>query len=124
MKDEFSLPPSPFSLLSSLWLHEPDAETLARARSELDLPVAEPADLASAYADLFLLNVFPYGTVFTDPFGELNGPSAQNIAALYDSHGYHPPELSEVGAADHVGLCLGFVAHRAIQRIEIGDFLS
>ncbi|MBI3763400.1 MAG: molecular chaperone TorD family protein [Chloroflexi bacterium] len=124
MKDEFSLPPSSFSLLSSLWLHEPNAEVLSHARNELGLPAADPTDLASAYADVFLLNVYPYGAAFTDPSGELNGPSAQHVAALYEGHGYHPPELSEVGAADHVGLCLGFVAHRAIQRIEIGDFLS
>jgi nitrate reductase assembly molybdenum cofactor insertion protein NarJ len=71
---------------------------------------ASPADLASAYTDVFLLNVYPYGTAFTDPSGELNGPGAQRVAALYEVHGYRPPELKSVGAPDHLGLCLGFLA--------------
>lgn len=82
---------------------------MARAAAELDLPFADPTELASAYTDVFLLNVYPYGTAFTDPSGELNGPAAQEMAALYEAHGYQPPELNVVGAPDHVGLCLGFL---------------
>ena len=93
---------------SPLWLHEPTAETISRAVKELNLPHADPNELASAYTDLFLLNVYPYGTVYTDFDGELNAPAAQQIADLFEAHNYHPPELNEVGAADHVGLCLGF----------------
>jgi TorA maturation chaperone TorD len=111
-----------FSLLSHLWLHEPDAETIARAARELGLPDAEPVDLASAYTEVFLLNVYPYGTAFTDFFGELNGPEAQRVAALYAAHGYGPPELTSVGAPDHLGLGLGFLAHLNERRLEIGDF--
>jgi TorA maturation chaperone TorD len=99
------------SLLAQLWLHEPDAETAMRAVSELGLPEADPAGLASAYSDVFLLNVYPYGTAFTDPSGELNGLRAQNMAALYEARAYNPPELAAVGAPDHVGLCLGFARH-------------
>jgi len=86
-------PDSSFGLLSRLWLREPDAS------------------MAAAYADLFLLNVYPYGTAFTDPSGELNGPSALEVARRYGERGFRPPELSEVGAPDHVGLCLGFLEH-------------
>lgn len=103
-------PTHPYALLSRLWLHEPDAEAIARAVAELSLPAASPTELASAYADVFLLNVYPYGTAFTDPSGELNGPEAQQAAALYEAHGYQPPELNSVGAPDHLGLCLGFLA--------------
>lgn len=99
-----------FELLSHLWLHEPDAEAVARAAAEFGLPFADPAELAPAYTDVFLLNVYPYGTAFTDPSGELNGPEAQQVAALYEAHGYQPPELNSVGAPDHLGLCLGFLA--------------
>ncbi len=99
-----------FALLSHLWLHEPDADTTVRAVAEFGLPPAAPAELASAYADIFLLNVYPYGTAFTDPSSELNGPEAQQVAALYEAHGYQPPELNSVGAPDHLGLCLGFLA--------------
>jgi TorA maturation chaperone TorD len=79
--------------LSRLWLREPDAS------------------MATAYTDLFLLNVSPYGTVFTDPSGELNGPAAWRTARRYEERDYRPAELSEVGAPDHVGLGLGFLAH-------------
>jgi TorA maturation chaperone TorD len=98
------------ALLSHLWLHEPDAAIITRAVSELGLPPGPPAELASAYTDVFLLNVYPYGTAFTDPTGELNGPEAQRVAALYEAHGYGPPELDAVGAPDHLGVCLGFAA--------------
>jgi len=113
-----------FELLSQLWLHEPDADTIARAVGELGLPAADLAELALAYADVFLLNVYPYGTAFADPSGELNGPEAQRIAALYETDGYCPPELNSVGAPDHLGLCLGFLAHLEEKRLRRDDFLS
>jgi TorA maturation chaperone TorD len=112
MKAEMERHPSSLilhPLLSHLWLHEPDADAITHAVAELGLPPATTDELASAYADVFLLNVYPYGTAFTDPSGELNGPAAQQIAALYEAHGYQPPELNAVGAPDHVGLCLGFL---------------
>ncbi len=99
-----------YDLLASLWLHEPEAQTIARAVSELGLPVADAPELARAYAEIFLLNVPPYGTVYTDGDGELNAPVAQGMEALYAAYGYRPPELSQVGAPDHLGLCLGFLS--------------
>ena len=100
-------------LLSRLWLREPDSMELAAARGlpSLVSHVDEPAAMASAYAELFLLNVYPYGTAFIDPSGELNGPAAGQTARRYEDRGFRPPELFEVGAPDHVGLCLGFLEH-------------
>jgi TorA maturation chaperone TorD len=114
------------SLLSKLWLREPDAETLAAVQ---DWAVfagvnAEPDQLASAYIDLFLLNVYPYGTVFTDPSGELNGRSAWDTAKLFEAAGFLPRELSEVGAPDHVGLCLAFLGHLAATGRDGGEFVA
>jgi TorA maturation chaperone TorD len=109
--------PSPtLDLLSRLWLHEPDPRTLAAAREIPPLaPYADdaPAAMAAAYADLFLLNVYPYGTAFTDPSGELNGPAAEQFARRYEERAFRPPELDEVGAPDHVGLGLAFLDHLA-----------
>ncbi len=131
-----------FELLAQLWLHEPDADTIARAvgefgqtgevsktspvcaADEAGLPAGDPAELALAYADVFLLNVYPYGTAFTDSNGELNGPEAQQIAALYEMDGYCPPELSSAGAPDHLGLCLGFLAHLEERGLRRDDFLA
>ncbi len=123
MKNNFRHQPSSLILLSRLWLHEPDDDTINRSHTELGLPLADLLDLASAYTDLFLLNVYPYGTVFTDPDGELNGADARQVAALYEAHDYHPIELMQVGAPDHVGLCLGFLAHAEEMRLEIRDFV-
>ena len=99
--------------LARLWLHEPDPRSLETAREIESLAphIGNAAELSTAYTELFLLNVYPYGTVFTDPSGELNAPSAWQTLRRYEVSGYSPPELSEVGAPDHAGLCLGFLDH-------------
>jgi TorA maturation chaperone TorD len=119
---------SSLGLLSRLWLREPDSEALDDCREIPSVAVhaGEPAEMAAAYADLFLLNVYPYGTVFTDPSGELHGPAAEQAARHYEDRGFHPPELFEVGAPDHVGLCLGFldhVARRGEKDVEFSSFV-
>lgn len=114
----------PYALLACLWLHEPDSEAVARAARELGLPPAGPAELAAAYTDVFLLNVYPYGTAFTDDGGELNGPEAQRVAAMYEASRYEPPELHAVGAPDHLGLCLGFLAHLDEKQTGPAAFIS
>lgn len=119
-----SVDPDGLRLLADLWLREPDAATVRLAASRLGLPSAEPAELAAAYADLFLLNVYPYGTVFTDPYGELNGPGAQHVAGLFAEHGYQPRDLSQIGAPDHLGACLGFLAHLRDGQMDIPGFAS
>jgi nitrate reductase assembly molybdenum cofactor insertion protein NarJ len=90
----------------------------------LGLPLAAPEELASAYCDVFLLNVYPYGTAFIASNGELNEPEGQRVAALYAAHGYRPPELDAVGAPDHLGLGLGFLAHLEQQRLAMSEFAS
>ena len=108
-----NVPESPLGLLSRLWLREPDERALDECREipSLALHAGEPDAMAAAYADLFLLNVYPYGTAFTDPSGELNGPAAAQAARHYEEKGFRPPELFEVGAPDHVGLGLAFLDH-------------
>ncbi|MBI3733521.1 MAG: molecular chaperone TorD family protein [Chloroflexi bacterium] len=82
--DSYVSDASLYPLLSCLWLHEPDSTALAEARRHEPFANALETDsdqtaLASAYADLFLLNVYPYGTAYTDEWGELNTgtPSAR-----------------------------------------------
>jgi TorA maturation chaperone TorD len=99
-------------LASRLWLREPDAETIARAHEDLGLPPAEPSELALAFTDLFVLNVFPYGSVFLDPTGELNGPSTETLSELFAKTDLDPTELREVAAPDHLGLCLAYLEER------------
>ncbi len=111
------------SLLSRLWLSEPDAETFSRA-VEAGLAGGDPTELAAAWTDLFLLNVYPYATAFTDLSGELNGPAAAAASRRYEAAGYRPPELAGTGAPDHAGLCLGFLAHQAAREREDTAFLA
>ena len=121
-----AVPVPSLGLLSRLWLREPDSLALAAARELPSLaPHAEdPGVMAPAYTDLFLLNVYPYGTAFTDPSGELNGRAAWQAARSYEGRSFRPPELFEVGAPDHVGLCLGFLEHLARTGHEDRGFSS
>jgi TorA maturation chaperone TorD len=112
------------SLLSRLWLSEPDEGALVLAREAGLSGVDDPSALTAAWTDLFLLNVYPYGTAFTDVSAELNGPAAAAAARRYAFAGYQPPELARTGAPDHVGLCLGFLAHLAAGGREDPEFLS
>jgi TorA maturation chaperone TorD len=109
-----------------LWLREPDAAALEAAREiESLLPHAGSVDdLSPAYAELFLLNVYPYGTVFTDPSGELNAPGAEEAARRCEAAGYSAPEFLEVGAPDHAGLGLGLLGHLAERGETDAAFLS
>lgn len=110
------------ALLSQLWLHEPDADLVERSAHDLGLPAADPRILAQAYADTLLLNIYPYRDVFLDPSGELNSPRSEQLAAAFRAHGYDPPELLEVAAPDHIGLCLGFMAHTPASGAELIDW--
>ncbi len=98
-------------LLARLWLREPDAAMIARAQRELGLPPADPADLAIAYVDLLLNSVYPYGSSFTDAWGEINTPQAEQMYGWFAQYGFDSESLLEVGAPDHIGICLQFLAH-------------
>src|SRR5712692_6060009 len=87
------MPEPSLSLLSRLWLSEPDAALLREAVAA-GFPQASIEDLALAYADLFLLNVYPYGSVYLDSSGELNGAPAAWAEQQYAAAGYSSPDLS------------------------------
>ena len=112
------------SLLSRLWLSEPDTEALVLAREAGLTSAGDAPAIAAAWTDLFLLNVYPYGTAFTDITAELNGPAAAAAARRYAAAGYQPPELARTGAPDHAGLCLGFLAQLADGGQDDLEFLS
>jgi TorA maturation chaperone TorD len=99
------------SLLSRLWLNEADEETLAQLDAVPDLKAnaSERKELAVAYADAFLLNVYPYASVFLDLHGEMNGLRSRELSMLYVQHDYQPASLNEAGAPDHIGFALGLL---------------
>ena len=98
-------------LLAKLWLREPDTAMVTRTQRELGLPLADPAELAVAYVDVLLNSVYPYGTSFTDPWGEINTSEAEAMYERFARHGFDVPALREVGAPDHIGICLEFLAY-------------
>ena len=102
-----------FSLLSRLWLKEVDEATLAELEALPDLAgqVTSSKELAISYTEAFLLNVYPYASVFLDLNGEMNGLRSRELSALYVQSGYQPESLYEAGAPDHMGLVLGLLAH-------------
>jgi TorA maturation chaperone TorD len=112
-------------LLSRLWLHEATEDEIERAVRELGFNAPDGdlrvATLAQEYAHLFILNVFPYGSAFTDSDGELNGASAQLSARAFEEAGFAPAELKEVAATDHLGICLAFTRHVAHRSQPIHD---
>lgn len=101
-----------FSLLSRLWLKEADTVTLAEMEAfpDLNKQVTSLNELAVAYTDTFLLNVYPYASVFLDMNAEMNGLRSRELSALYSQSGYQPDSISEAGAPDHIGLVLGLLA--------------
>ncbi len=100
--------PSELALLSRLWLHEPAEPDLERARGFGWAVDGSVAELAERHARVLLLGVPPYGSLFTDPHGELAG--AASLARSWTRRGYAPAELGGVAAADHFGLALGSLA--------------
>ncbi|RPI82009.1 MAG: hypothetical protein EHM41_19435 [Chloroflexi bacterium] len=100
------------SLLNRLWFTEPDSSTLEEAGSlpELAGKAGSIEEMAAAYSNLFLLNVYPYASVFLDPNGEMNGERAMELLKLYRRYDYSPEQLTQAGAPDHAGLVLGFLA--------------
>ncbi|BCX02187.1 MAG: dehydrogenase [Candidatus Roseilinea sp.] len=111
MSREWGASRETLTLLAELWLHEPDAATVTQAQRALGLPDAKSADLAIAYVDLLLNSVYPYGTSFTDAWGEINTPEAEQMYEWFAQHAFDTDALREVGAPDHIGVCLQFLAH-------------
>ncbi len=101
----------PLDLAARLWLAEPDQAALDQARPWGLTSDASPEELAGGYTALFVLNVYPYGSVFTDPAAELNGNDSLIWARRFEETAFRPDELVSVGAPDHLGLCLKYLHH-------------
>lgn len=57
------------------------------------------------------MNAHPYESVYLDETGMLNAPTSGAVLGHYQEHGFSPPALRWVGAPDHLGLELEFMAH-------------
>lgn len=107
---------SRYRLLARLYLAEVDEETRQRLAASPDLAKLAPSPQALSglrreYTHLFLVNVYPYESVFLDPSGLLNTDQTVGVAEAYARAGFDSPHLLRVGAVDHLGLELEFLAH-------------
>jgi TorA maturation chaperone TorD len=108
-----------YLLLASLVLGELDAEA---AEMLSDMPVFGEAMAASGgpgavqalraeYTRTFLMNLHPYESVFVDDSGLLNTPSSGAVLRHYRERAFESRALPQVGAPDHLGLELEFMAY-------------
>lgn len=123
-------PPSPaevaasraglYRLLGRLYLQEVDRSALALLRAWPPFGAALAAGpnddeallarLRSEYARLFLMNVYPYESVYVDGSVMLNTEATIAVAEAYAEAGFAIDGPPRPGAPDHVGAELAFVA--------------
>lgn len=125
-----------YRLLGRLLLHEPDAALLARLRESPAFAAALPEDdglvprLRAEYARLFLLNVYPYESVFLDASAMLGAAPSVAVEAEYRAAGFEVSGVPRPGAPDHLGAELWFAARlvdaapRAVQRAFLETHLA
>ncbi len=97
-----------------LFLFEPEAETLAALQGDPRFAGALGTtlrDVRVEFTRLFALNAFPYASVFLDPEALLNTETTARVEAKYAAAGFEPASDLPVGAPDHFGVELSFVAH-------------
>lgn len=107
-----------YRLLGRLLLAEPDAALVGRLREwpafaeALDGKddEAAAARLRAEYARLFLLNVYPYESVFLDESVMLGAAPSTAVEAAYAAAGFEVEGVPRPGAPDHVGAELWFMA--------------
>lgn len=103
-----------FQSFARLFLSEPDADTRLALQSDAQSAEASAIDareLRVEFTRLFALNVFPYASVFLDPQGLLNTATTARVEAMYAAVDFEPAGDLPIGALDHFGVELSFVAH-------------
>ncbi|MDE3091082.1 MAG: molecular chaperone TorD family protein, partial [Chloroflexota bacterium] len=112
-----------------LFLLEPGGETLAALQNDARFAEATPFDaraLRVEFTRLFTLNVFPYASVFLDAAAALGTETTARVEAAYDRGGFEIQRDWPIGAPDHFGAELAFVAHllHADREPEADRFLA
>ncbi len=112
-------------------MNPPNNPTIARVeriRSFARLFLCEPdaQDLRVEFTRLLTLNVFPYASVYLDAEPCLNSETSARIQLSYDQAGFGPDPRWPIGAPDHFGVELEFVAHlmEAGQEPQADEFLT
>lgn len=100
---------SPVELLRALgWLTESPGAGHAPVAAALDLRVPDLAAWRTDYTDTFLLQCYPYASVYLGHDGMLGGEPRDRIAGFWRALGLTPP-----AEPDHLATLLGFYAELA-----------
>jgi TorA maturation chaperone TorD len=83
-------------------------------------------DLRIEFTRLFTINVFPYASIFLDPEAFLNTETTARVEFAYGQAGFEPDPRLAVGAPDHFGVELMFIAHliESGRELAANEFLS
>lgn len=127
-----------YGFLASLFLQEPDEQTLPKQLQALNLAeqyapsslTALVSSISQEYFDCFFVPMSskytpPLESVFTGASsqgrGPLVGPATQETAQLYETTGFNPADLlafaplKEMAMPDHVGFELAFMTYLCLQ---------
>lgn len=109
-----------YRLLAELLAEEPDAELLALAATVAALRPHATRAAAARHTHVFVLNVYPFASVFLEPDGALDGPRAALTRGVLEALGLGvAPGL----AADHASVLLDALAALLEREAQAGTAL-
>lgn len=110
-----------YRLLAELFAAEPDADLLALACTVPELaPHATQAD-AAGYTHVFVLNAYPYASVYLEPDAAIGGARAGFTRGVLEALGL---EVDPGTAADHVAVLLAALAALSEREADDGERLA
>jgi TorA maturation chaperone TorD len=118
-----------YRFFARFFVSEPDVEFLEALKSAERFAATLSAslpDLRIEFTRLFTLNVFPYSSIFMDLEAYLNTETTARVEFAYEQAGFEPDPRLAIGAPDHFGVELMFVAHllESGRELAANEFLS
>jgi len=96
-----------YRLLSELFAAEPDEELLALAATMPALARHATGEAARRYTDVFVINAYPFASVYLEPDGAIDGERAGFIRGVLETLGL---EADPSVTADHIAVLLAALA--------------
>lgn len=96
-----------YRLLAELFAAEPDEELLALAATVPALARHATAEAAHRYTDIFVINVYPFASVYLEPDGAIDGERANFTLGVLEALGL---AVDATIAADHIAVLLAALA--------------
>ncbi|MEJ2668363.1 MAG: molecular chaperone TorD family protein, partial [Deinococcales bacterium] len=110
-----------YRLLSELFAAEPDEELLALAATMPALARHATGEAARRYTDVFVINAYPFASVYLEPDGAIDGERAGFIRGVLETLGL---EADPSVAADHIAVLLAALAALLEREAAAADALQ